>query len=220
MNPCAENPSALRSHKGTRSAELIAAALQLFVEKGFAATRLEDVAAKVGISKAALYLYFGSKEALFKAVVQEGILPVLAEAESKLDDNQKPAPELLRCMLISWWELIGATDLGSISKLMVSEAANFPVLAQYYHDNVIVRGRNLLRKTLMRGIETGEFRSINVDVAIEVIFAPLLMLTIWRHSLSPCCGGEQDSAVYLDVHLDLVLNGLVTPGLGKGVISP
>lgn len=202
--------------KDVRAAELTAAALQLFVEKGFAATRLEDVAARASVSKATLYLYFDSKEALFKAVVQEGILPVLVEGESKLVNFQGSAPELLRDMLLAWWQMIGATHLGGIPKLMISEAANFPELAQYYHDTVITRGRNLLRNVLLRGIETGEFRPMEVDLAVELIFAPVLMLAIWRHSLS-ACGGEQDPLHYLNLHFDLILNGLVVPNPGKGV---
>lgn len=202
--------------KDARPAELIAAALDLFVEKGFAATRLDDVAARAGVSKGTLYLYFDSKEALFKAVIEQGILPVLDQGESRLAKFRGPAPDLLREILLTWWQLVGATRLGGIPKLMISEASNFPEIAQYYHDAVIARGRNLLRQVLERGIAAGEFRPVNVDVAIDVIFAPVLMLAIWRHSMS-VCGGEQDPAVYLNLHHDLVLNGLVTAKPCKGV---
>src|SRR5512145_278407 len=88
-----------RRRKDARPAELTAAALDLFVEKGFAATRLDDVAARAGVSKGTLYLYFDSKEALFKAVVEDGIVPLFAAAEQQIADYQGGSADLLRHLL-------------------------------------------------------------------------------------------------------------------------
>jgi AcrR family transcriptional regulator len=194
--------------KQARPAELLAAALDLFVERGYAATRLEEVAVRAGVSKGTLYLYFASKEELFKAVIRQGIIPVLDEGEAMLVQHDGDARSLLQGMLLRWWELVGETPLGGIPKLMISEAGNFPDVAQYYYEHVIVRGRNLLRQTLERGIAAGEFRAVDIESAIDVIFAPLLMLTIWRYSLAPCGCGKQDPETYLRTHFDLMLNGL------------
>lgn len=194
--------------KQARPAELLAAALDHFVERGFAATKLDDVAAQAGVSKGTLYLYFGGKEALFKAVIEQGILPVMAQGEAMLAQHDGDARSLLQGLLLRWWELVGATRLGGIPKLMISEAGNFPEVAQYYYEHVIVRGRNLLRQVLERGIASGEFRTVDIESAIDVIFAPLLMLTVWKHSLAPCGCGRQDPETYLRTHLDLLLNGL------------
>lgn len=191
-----------------RPAELLAAALDHFVEHGFAATKLDVVAAQAGVSKGTLYLYFASKEDLFKAVIRQGIFPVLDEGEALLAQHEGDSSTLLQGILLRWWELIGATSLGGIPKLMISEAGNFPEVAQFYYEHVIVRGRNLLRQVLQRGIAAGEFRSVDVEAAIDVSFAPLLMLTVWRYSLAPCGCGRQDPEVYLRTHLDLLLNGL------------
>lgn len=194
--------------KQARPAELLAAALDHFVERGFAATKLDDVAAQAGVSKGTLYLYFGSKEALFKAVIEQGILPVMAEGEAMLAQHDGDARSLLQALFLRWWELIGATRLGGIPKLMISEAGNFPDVAQYYYENVIVRGRNLMRQVLERGIAAGEFRALDIESTIDVSFAPVLMLTIWRYSLAPCGCGKQEPEIYLRTHLDLLLNGL------------
>lgn len=207
MNHPQEAPVRQR-RKQARPAELLAAALDHFVERGFAAIRLEDVAAQAGVSKGTLYLYFGSKETLFKAVIEQGILPVMAQGEAMLAQHDGDARSLLQGLLLRWWELIGATRLGGIVKLMISESGNFPDVAQYYYEHVIVRGRNLLRQTLERGIATGEFRDLDIESTIDVIFAPMLMLAIWRHSLAPCGCGKQDPETYLRTHLDLLLNGL------------
>ena len=204
--------------KEARPAELMAAALELFVEKGFAGTRLEDVAARAGVSKGTLYLYFDSKEALFKAVIQEGIVPILEEGAGLVDSFEGSTADLLRALIGEWWQRIGNTHLAGVSKLMIAEAGNFPELATYYHDTVIVRGRDLMRRTLQRGIASGEFRAVDVETAIDVIFAPLLMMVIWRYSLGACGGIAHDPQVYLQSHFDLSLGGLVAsrePGTAR-----
>jgi AcrR family transcriptional regulator len=197
--------------KEARPAELMAAALELFVEKGFVGTRLDDVAARAGVSKGTLYLYFDSKEALFKAVIQEGIVPILEEGAGLVDGFEGSTADLLRALIGEWWQRIGNTPLAGVPKLMISEAGNFPELAIYYHDAVIVRGRDLMRRTLQRGIGSGEFRAVDVETAIDVIFAPVLMMVIWRHSLGACCGTAHDPQTYLQTHFDLALGGLMAP---------
>ena len=194
--------------KEARPAELTAAALGLFVEKGFAGTRLDDVAARAGVSKGTLYLYFDSKEALFKAVIQEGIVPILEDGAGLVESFGGTSSDLLRALIGNWWQRIGETPLAGVPKLMISEAGNFPELANYYYDTVIMRGRDLMRRTLQRGIAAGEFRVVDVETAIDVIFAPVLMLVIWRYSLGACCGTRYDPQVYLQTHLDLAVNGL------------
>ena len=196
-----------RRRKEARPSELTAAALELFVEKGFAATRLEDVAAHAGVSKGTLYLYFDSKVALFKAVVEEGIVPLLAAAEQQMANYKGSSADLLRLLLVKWWEQIGATRLAGVPKLIISESRNFPEVAQFYHDKVIVRGRAVMRSILQRGIASGEFRALDIETAIDVIFSPLLMLAVWRSSLC-FCGRDTDPESFLQTHFDLLVHGL------------
>ncbi len=196
-----------RRRKEARPSELTAAALDLFVEKGFAATRMEDVAGRAGVSKGTLYLYFDSEEALFKAVVEEAVVPLLAAARHEMAAFEGSSVDLLRRLVFGWWEQIGGTQLAGLPKLIISESQNFPEVAQYYHDQVIVPGRALFRTVLERGIEHGEFRTLDVESAIDVILAPMLMLGIWRHSLDSC-GRTSDPDAYLQTHFDLLVHGL------------
>jgi len=194
-------------------AELTSAALALFGERGFAATRLEDVAARAGVSKGTVYLYFRSKEELFKAVIREGILPVLDEGTALVAQHQGNSLELLRLMLERWWRLIGETELAGVPKLMVSEARNFPELASFYNEQVIERGRQLLAVVLRRGIDAGEFRQMDVDVACDLVIAPLLMRAIWRFSFGACCGGgaehsAEENQRFLNMYFLLLASGL------------
>ena len=194
--------------KEARPSELTAAALGLFVEKGFAATRLEEVASRAGVSKGTLYLYFDSKEALFRAVIQEGILPVVAEGEAIAALHAGSAADLLEQLLQNWWTRIGETDYAGIPKLMVAEARNFPEVAQFYYENVIRRSRALIGAALERGMASGEFRRMDVETCIEVVIAPVLMLLIWRYSMGSCQGKLVDPAQYLALHMDLLRQGL------------
>ena len=197
-----------RRRKEARPSELTAAALALFVEKGFAATRLEEIAIRAGVSKGTLYLYFDSKDALFKAVIQEGIVPVVAEGEAIAASHDGSAAELLERLLENWWSRIGETEYAGIPKLMVAEARNFPDVARFYYENVIRRGRALIGAALERGMASGEFRRLEVETTIEVVIAPILMLLIWRFSMAPCLGREIEPRRYLGIHMELLRQGL------------
>jgi AcrR family transcriptional regulator len=198
--------------KDARPGELTAAALELFVEKGFAATRLDDVAKRAGVSKGTLYLYFESKEELFKAVVREGIVAKLGEAEELIDSFRGTSADLLREMLHRWWLELGATRLAGITKLMMAEAGNFPELARFYHEEVIQRANAMLSYAMKRGIASGEFREINLDYAARICCAPMVMLLLWRQSFGPCAAENIDPDIYVETHIDMLIHSLRASG--------
>lgn len=196
--------------KDARPQELLAAALDLFVERGYAATRLEDVAAQAGVSKGTLYLYFANKEELFKAVVRENVVPLLGEAEGIVESYEGPSAGLFREIILGWWERIGSTKLSGITKLMMAESCNFPEVTQFYHDEVISRGNAMIARMLRRGIERGEFRNIDVKQTTTVVCAPMLMLMMWKHSFNTCRIEPIEPEAYLNNFIDLFLNGLLS----------
>ncbi|GAB4063303.1 TetR/AcrR family transcriptional regulator [Uliginosibacterium sediminicola] len=195
--------------KEARPAEFLAAALDVFVERGFSAARLEEIAERVGVSKGTLYLYYDSKESLFKAVVETSIVPTLAEGEALFAAAQDDPAALLRQLLRVWWERVGNTPLAGIAKLMLAEAGNFPELAAYYRDNVIQRGMRLLTSTLQLGMERGVFRRHDPDLLCKVVIAPLWMASLWQCSFDLSGKGETDYAHYIEVHLDVLMGGLL-----------
>ena len=194
--------------KDARPQELLAAAIDLFVERGFASTRLEDVAKRAGVSKGTLYLYFENKEELFKAVVREAILPSLGEAELTVAEFAGSSADLLGVVMHGWWEHVGATKASGIVKLMMAEAGNFPELAIFYHEEVIQRWTVLIEGLLRRGVERGEFRPMDVSVMVHVLIAPVLMMVTWKHSLGACGTGDLDPLVYINTVLDVALHGI------------
>ena len=203
-----------RRRKEARPQELVAAALSLFVEKGFAATRLDEVAARAGVSKGTLYLYFDSKEALFLAVIREGIVPVIQEGRKLLAEHVDDPVRMLREYLFGWWSMIGNTELGGVPKLMTSEAQNFPDVAEVYVREVIQPAKGLLREVLERGVAKGVFRQLDTDMVTHILMAPLLHLALWRHSFAVCCRvPDMDPEAYLESYFDLVLKGVaIAPG--------
>lgn len=218
LPPSGEVRPPRRRRKDARPQELTAAALALFVERGYAATRLDDVAAAAGVSKGTLYLYFESKEMLFRAVIEEGMVPAIVAGEALLEQYPDDPERLLRCILFGWWDLVGTTRLGGIAKLMVAEARNFPEVARYYHDNVIRRGLALIRSALQRGVARGTFRPVDLENAPAVLIAPIFHLILWRHSIGACCGQVLDERAYLETHFDLVIKGLCVDSSDRGVI--
>ena len=197
--------------KQARPAELTSAALELFVERGYAATRLEDVARRAGVSKGTLYLYFDSKEELFKTVVREGLLPALERGERMLAEHRGSAAELVRELVRGWWQTIGNTPIGGIPKLMLSECRNFPELGTFYLDEVISRGYRLLAQAAQRGMDNGEFRRMDLDHVTRLVIAPVVLMAMWRHSFDFCDSYRLDPQRYIEDHLDLMLNGLTQP---------
>ncbi|MDP1526770.1 MAG: TetR/AcrR family transcriptional regulator [Rhodocyclaceae bacterium] len=197
-----------RRRKEARPAELTAAALEVFVEKGYAATRLDDVAAQAGVSKGTLYLYFDSKEALFKAVVREGIVPALTEGEALVAGFKGNSEDLLRELATGMWQLIGAQRIGGIPKLVFAEARNFPEIAAFYQQEVIQRGTALIRSVIERGIKRKEFRKVDVAAVVHLVMAPVLMRMIWRHSIDCCAAAGVDDATYFDEYFGIMLRGL------------
>jgi AcrR family transcriptional regulator len=201
--------------KDERPDEIIDAALDLFTRKGFASTRLEEVARKAGISKGTLYLYFASKEALFKSVVQATVVPEIERAEQYLQHRRDSAAELIRQLLYQWWETVSESRLRGLSKLIIAESGNFPDLARYYAENVIIRARMLLANVIQRGVEEGEFRSCDPVVTARLLMAPVVFISIWSQSLQPFEDPEFDIKVYLDHHLDIFLHGILNDSNGN-----
>ena len=195
--------------KHARPEEITAAALESFVERGYAATRLEDVAARAGISKGTLYLYFANKEELFKAVVREALVARLVEFQSQIGKFQGSSADLLRLVFKNWWERIGSTRISGIPKLILSEARNFPEIARFYVEEVVRPGRETLAEVIRRGIARGEFRDdIDVEASVHLLAAPMLMITLWKNALEPCCDDRIDPVTLLEAHVDMLSRGL------------
>ena len=196
--------------KEARPGELLAAALDLFVEKGYAATRVEEVAQRAGVSKGTLFLYFASKEELFKAVVRENISGRFTEWGEELRTFEGNSEELLRYCMSSWWERVGATKASGITKLMMSEAGNFPELVRFFQQEVVQPGNDLIQRILQRGVERGELRNVDLTYGIYSVLAPMIFLNMWKHGGGSCGDAriELDPQQYIASQVQTILFGL------------
>ncbi|MGE0718952.1 MAG: TetR family transcriptional regulator [Alphaproteobacteria bacterium] len=199
-----------RRRKDARPAEIVAAALDAFAERGYAATRLDDVATRAGISKGTLYLYFQSKEELFKAVIRQTVLPNLAEAEKRLAAAEGPTAPLL-IELLGGLTAAAAGRMGIIPKLVIAEAGNFPDLARFYAEEVAARGMALFARIIARGVERGEFRALDPRMLAPALAAPILTMALWKNVLEPHARVRIDPAAFLATYADLLLGGLSAP---------
>jgi TetR/AcrR family transcriptional regulator len=204
---------ARQRRKQARPMELLDAALDLFVERGFKATRSEDVAARAGVSKGTLYLYYPSKEELLKAVIRHNVVNQITEGSEIIRQFKGNSCELLATVLLLWWERIGETRASGIIKLMTSEVRNFPEVAQFYVDEVVTPSNQMLGQVIQRGVERGEFRAVNVPEVVHALVGPLIFLVLNKHSLGACSiSFLLQPRVVITALIDMVLNGLVPRG--------
>lgn len=197
--------------KDARPAELITAALELFVTRGYTATRLEDVAAAAGVSKGTLYLYFDNKEELFKAVIRQGMVSTIEQGEVTAREFRGTSADLLRELVGTFAREILESPASGIPKLMMAEIGNFPELAQFYYREVLQRVRELFRGVIRRGVEHGEFEVREPEHALRMLMAVMVMASMWKHSWATCELEPVDYRAYLASSVDIFLAGLAAP---------
>lgn len=197
--------------KTARPDELLEAALALFVERGFAATRIDDVAQRAGVSKGTVYLYWSSKEDLLRNVIQRFLGDHLDHGEELLARHDGTVVDLLRTRYVEWWTDVLESPAAGVFKLMLAEARNFPDVAQFYQREVVERGRGMILRLLEHGVARGEIRPLDPDQAAFSLLMPMVMLCVHRHSLDLCwpAGGPDHSQAMVRGHVELLLQGLL-----------
>src|SRR5512138_88994 len=196
--------------KEARPQELLDAALDLFVEKGFAATRADEVAQRAGVSKGTLYLYYPSKEELLKAVISEHLSSRIAAGAALVQQHQGTVSDLLREVYSDWWLEVLDSPLSGVFKLIITEVRNFPDIAEFYHREVVQPGEELIAGIVQRGIDNGEFEPFDVAGVVHSLLLPMVMVCLHKHSLGACAGHREDfdARAFIRSHIDLVLRGL------------
>jgi AcrR family transcriptional regulator len=197
-----------RRRKDARPGEIVAAGLACFAERGFAATRLEDVAKRAGITKGTLYLYFSNKEELFKTIVRESVVANIARGEALVAHSSEPAPVVLEQMIARLQAAMEA-PASAIPKIVIAEAGNFPDIARFYLKEVVQRGLRLFRRVLKAGVARGELRSMDIERTAYCIVAPLVLGMLWRHSFARHERRPLDTNALCRTHVQILLRGLL-----------
>jgi AcrR family transcriptional regulator len=180
-----EPATARKRRPDDRPREILDAALDLFSERGFSATRLEDVASRAGLSKASIYLYFNDKTSLLKAVVESVASPNLAQAGDLVAAHKGPVAPLLQQLLGFMAGRMRQTRLPDLIKLVISESRAHPELGRFYLEHVIGKALPMFQSLIERGIASGEFRAIDARLTVKCLIGPMLLGAIWKSVFEP-----------------------------------
>jgi AcrR family transcriptional regulator len=194
--------------KDARPPEILEAALAVFAQKGFAATRLDDIAAKAGITKGTIYLYFDSKQALFEALARQSVGAQIEQIRAQLAAFPGSSAELLRFVLSTMGRFAMTSDRVVLPRLVLAEAANFPKLAEFWRREIIDHGIALMSGIVQRGIERGEFRAIELQHAARLCMAPILVIILWRTTFAQFDETPYDYQGLIEAHVQTLLKGL------------
>lgn len=203
------HPPKWRRRKEDRPKDICAAALELFAEKGFAAARIEEIARRAGLSKGALYLYFPTKEALFRAVVRDAVVPNIDAIRQGIAATRLPFADLVRILLSRFAETVTALPLGAVAKMVIGESRNFPELARVWHDDVVLRAVGLLSGLIAEAQERGEVRPGDPRIHAFSLMGPMLIGVLWRETFTPVGVAEIDLPAIARQHAETVLAGLL-----------
>ncbi len=208
MNTTATHQPKFRRRAAARPDELLNAALDLFIENGFAATRVEDIAKRAGISKGAVYLYFSSKEAILEALVRRAVVPVAEGAMAMVETYTGSVREAITMAFSVLAMRLSEPRLIAIPKLIMHEVTQFPELAQMYREEVIERAKPALVALIEKGIASGELRAVDPELTVRSIVGPVALHVLMAEvfGIVPEGGLQLDKLVAN--HLDILFDGL------------
>jgi AcrR family transcriptional regulator len=198
-----------RRRKEERPRDIIAAALAVFAEKGFAGARMEEIARRAGLSKGALYLYFPTKEAMFRAVVRDVVVPNVEGLKAAVAIAELPFAQIVRTLLPRFAEIVTTVPVGAVAKMVIGESRNFPELARVWHDEVILKAIGIIAGLIEGAQARGEIRPGDPRIHAFSIMGPMLMGVLWRETFMPIGGAAIDLPAIARQHAETVLGGLL-----------
>ena len=201
-----------RRRKDARPSDIVAAALTVFGEKGFAGARIEEIARRAGVSKGTVYLYFATKGDIFRAVVHDAITPNIEEVKRTILALDLPFAQIVPLLLPRFAQLVTELPVGAVVKMVVGESRNFPELAKVWHDEVIDKALGLIAALIERGQAKGEVRPGDPRTHAFSIMGPMLIGVLWRETYTPAGGAALDLSAIARQHAETVLGGLLTEG--------
>lgn len=194
--------------KQARPGEILDAALAVFAEKGFAAARMEDIAVKAGVTKGTIYLYFPSKEEVFKSLARQHVSDNLVVAAREAVHFEGSAFDFLRLFYARFLEIVLHRDAAVLPKIIIGESGNFPELARFWRAEVIEKVSALISSMLAKAMARGEIRDLPPDEATKLAMAPVLMCIVWRTTFETAGAQDFDYRHFLDTHCDIFFKGL------------
>lgn len=169
-----------RRRKEDRPKEITEAAFEAFAEKGYAATRVDEVASRAGVSKGLLYLYFKTKEELFKAVIRSVVIRRVDALVASVENTELSSEEFLRGPMLEFMKQVPNSPVAVVIRLLLSEGHKHPDLVDFYYENVVDKGLHAISHFVERGVQRGEFRESAVNTLPQLFLAPMMLSMIWK----------------------------------------
>ena len=188
--------------KEDRPQEISEAAFEVFAAKGYAASRVDEVAKRAGVSKGLLYLYFKTKEELFKAVIKSVVTRRVDALLLAVDETELSSEAFMRGPLLDFMKQIPRSPVAVVVRLLIAEGQRHPDLVDYYWDNVVSKGLTVIARFVERGVERGEFRDTAVSELPQLVLAPMMLSMIWRMLFAK---HELDTDKLMDTHIEMIL---------------
>jgi len=203
-----------RRRADDRPDEVLDAALRLFVRKGFAATKVEDIAREAGLSKGAIYRYFSSKEDIFESLVKRALTPIADRTSFMARTSQVDPATVLKAMLTMAAGSLADPDTLALPRLVLMEAGSFPALAAAYRRQVIDKAVSAMETIVQRGIDDGTFRPVNARLAVRNIMGPMLAHILLGQIFGIEAGENVTPMAFVESHFDILINGLAAEKIG------
>jgi AcrR family transcriptional regulator len=194
--------------KQARPSEIIGAALAVFVEKGFADAKLDDIAHRAGISKGTLYLYFETKEELFRAVARSAVASHLEAIENTAEAFNGPFAELAPMLLSRAAVMMSGAQLPAMARMVIGESRRFPDLARVWHNDVVAHVIRMVSGIVARGQARGEVMPGDPRLHAFSLVGPLVMAMLFREVFGDVGADSPDLQVLAGLH------GLLTRSTG------
>lgn len=207
-DPQTEKPKSWSRRKRARPGEILDAALNVFAEKGYAAARMEDIAAAAGVTKGTIYLYYSNKEDVFKTLARDVVGQALADAAIHAKDFPGTPKQLMALILTRINGFLQKPERAALPKIILAESGNFPELARFWRDEVVEKAVGMLADTFAQGVAAGQFRDLPPDNVARLSVAPILLGVIWRTTFARFDTVPVDFDAIFAVHLDVLMNGL------------
>ncbi|OFX05907.1 MAG: hypothetical protein A3E78_05470 [Alphaproteobacteria bacterium RIFCSPHIGHO2_12_FULL_63_12] len=195
-----------RRRADARPDEILDAALAVFTEKGFDAARVDDIAGRAGLSKGAVYLYFDSKEALLRGLIEREVSPIAMRLKALADAGGDDPQATLRLIVTMATQLIDDARVFATPKLVLAVAARFPEIGEHYRKRVVDQAIDAIAGLHRRGVEAGVFRQADSGAVARLVMGPILLFAMRKHIL-----GAKDkisTTARAEAHLDLLFEGL------------
>ena len=191
--------------KEDRPREIADAAFEAFAENGYSATRVDDVAKRAGVSKGLTYLYYKTKEDLFKAVVKNVVVRRVDALVDTIESSELSAEEFLRGPMLSFMKKVPGSPIAVVIRLLISEGRRHPDLVDYYYENVVSKGLGAIRQFVARGVERGELKPEAAEIQPHLFLSPMMLSMIWGLVFT---NQQLDTDKLLDDHVELLLTQL------------